>query len=101
MTKVRSVQQDVDSYLKHWDNEALTISVDNGSSSTRFNARLAQYEFQSMDALKAKITQFPSQTKFVLSIQPRESATDDRQLSELRAFLTARGMLVVEQKNSP
>lgn len=101
MTKVRAVQQQVDLYLKHWDNEAITILIDYTSSPTRFYARLAQYEFQSMNALKEKVAQFPNGTKFVLSVPPRESAADEQQLIELRAFLTARGMLIAEQKNSP
>ena len=101
MTKVRRIQQDVESYLKNWNQEALTIVIDNGSSPAQFYARLAQYEFHSMKALKEKITQFPSETKFFLSIPPRESAVEDPSLIELRAFLTTQGMLIAEQKNTP
>ncbi len=79
MTKVRRIQQQLDSYLGNWDYETLTISIDNhGSSRTRFHARLAQYEFHSMKALKEKITQFPSGTKFFLSILPQESPSNDQ-----------------------
>lgn len=93
MTKVPGVQQQVDSYLKHWQDEALIIFIDNVSSGNRFYAKLVQYEFHSMDALKAKITQFPSGTKFFLSFAPRESTADEQSLIEIRAFLTARGAL--------
>lgn len=102
MTKVRRIQQEVESYLKNWQDEALTISIDTqGSSPNRFNARLAQYEFHSMNALKDKVIQFPSETKFLLSVQPQESPADAQLLTELRAFLTARGMLIVEPKSAP
>ncbi|MCA1579738.1 MAG: hypothetical protein LC794_20525 [Acidobacteria bacterium] len=102
MTKVKRIQQQLDSYLKNWEQEAITIFVDNhGSSPTGFYAQLAQYEFRSMNTLKQKITQFPSGTKFFLSLAPRESAAEDQSLIELRALLTAQGMLVAEQKSAP
>jgi hypothetical protein len=100
MTKVRRVQQEVESYLKNWPDEAITISINSGSSPDRFHARLAQYEFHSMNTLKEKIAQFPSGTKFVLSI-PQKSSADDQSLTELRAFLTARKMLIAEPKSAP
>jgi hypothetical protein len=102
MTKVTRIQQQLDSYLKSWDHEAITIFVDNhGSSPTRFYAQLAHYEFHSMNTLKLKITQFPSGTKFFLSIAPRVYAVDEQSVIDLRAFLTANGMLVAEQKSAP
>lgn len=100
MTKVRRIQQQVDSYLKTWNYETLTIVIE-ASSPTRFHAQLAHYEFHSMNALKEKITQFPSGTKFFLSITPRESPADAQLLTELRAFLTAHEMLIAEQKSAP
>lgn len=100
-TKVRQIQQEVESYLKNWQDETINIAIDTRSLPTPFHARLAQYECQSMNALKDKITQFPSGTKFSLSIQPQQSSADDQLLTELRAFLTARKMLIAEQKSAP
>jgi hypothetical protein len=102
MTKVGRIQQQVDSYLKNWDHEAITVFIHKQVlSPTRFYARLAQYEFHSMNTLKLKISQFPSGTRFSLSVAPSDSATDDQSLAELRAFLTANGMLIAEQKSAP
>lgn len=86
LTKVQRLQEEIDSYLKHWQYEAVSISVFDGTAA-RFHARLAQYEFHSMPALKEKITQFPAGTKFLLA----NSSADDQALNELRAFLTAHG----------
>jgi len=99
MTKVQQIQQQVESYLKNWQYDALAIVVDSGSSPSRFHAQLAQYEFHSMAALKEKIKQFPSGTKFFLSTQ--ESPAGDPSLLELRTFLTAQGMLIAEPKTAP
>lgn len=100
-TKVRRIQQEVESYLKNWQDETINIAIDTGSSLTSFHARLVQYDCHSMSALKDKIAQFPSGTKFSLSIQPQASPGDDQLLTELRAFLTARRMLIAEEKSAP
>ena len=73
LTKVRRIQQQLDRYLKIWEDQP-TIFLEPGSAAGGFRARVAQYEFHSMDALKEKLTQFPSETKFFLSISPAESA---------------------------
>lgn len=91
ITKVRRFQEQIDSYLKNWQSETVSIFVSNGPPPSRFHALLAQYEFHSMKALKEKITQFPAETKFSLSNPPQESPTGDQSLTELRAFLDARG----------
>ena len=91
MTKARYLQEQIDSYLKNWEDETVRIFVENGSPPTRFNARLAQYEFQSLTALKEKITKFPSGTKFSLANSPHLSPANDQLLTELRAFLAAHG----------
>lgn len=101
LTKVRRTQQEVESYLKNWQDEAITIFIDTGSSPVRFHARLAQYEVHSLNALKEKLALFASGTTFVLSIQPQESPADAELLTELRAFLTARKMSIAEQKSAP
>ena len=93
MTKVRGVQQLLDSYLRNWQDETLIIRITTGVLPADFHAQLAQYEFNSIKTLKEKVTQFPSGTKFLLSISPQKSAVHDQALVELRAFLTARGAI--------
>jgi hypothetical protein len=89
MTKVKRLQQQLSSYLKNWENEALTLSFDRNPSD-KFHALLAQYEFQSIDDLKAKLAQFPSGTKFFFSVKAGES--NDQSRADLLAFLNSHGM---------
>src|SRR6266496_1206108 len=100
MTKVRRIQQQLDSYLKIWEDQPLTIFLDDGSSWARFHARVAQYEFHSKDALEQKLTQFPSGTKFLLSISPVESPANDQTLTELRTFLSSHGMSLAGERHA-
>ena len=100
LTKVRRIHQQLDGYLKIWENEPLTISRDVGSSGVLFYARVAQYECHSMGALKKKLTQFPSGTKFLLSISPVQSPANDQILIELRTFLSGNGMSLAEKKGA-
>ena len=93
-TKVRRVRQQLESYIKLWEEEPLTISID--LSPSRFYARVVQYEFQSMDALKEKLAQFPSGTKFALTITTTESSSSET-AAELRSFLTSHGMSVSDR----
>lgn len=97
LTKVRRIKEQLDNYLRIWENDPLTISVD---TSAGFYARLAQYEFQSMDAFKKKLTQFPSGTKFVLANSPSESPSQEQVLNELRTFLSSQGMSLAESKRA-
>jgi len=100
LTKVRRVKQQLDGYLKIWEDQPLTIFLDEGSSSSEFHARVAQYEFHSKDDLKQKLTQFPPGTKFLLSISPAESPANDQTLAELRTFLGSHGMSVAGEKRA-
>ncbi len=84
-TKVQRVRQQVDGYLKIWEQGPYIISID--PSPFGFHARVAQYEFQSVDALKEKLTQFPSGTTFSFFISSPESS-DSETAVELRKFLT-------------
>jgi hypothetical protein len=92
LTKVRRIQQELEAYLKMWEEPALTISFEHGSQPFPFHARVVQYEFQSLGALKEKLAQFPSGTKFFLSRATVESLANDQTISELRAFLNSHGM---------
>ena len=98
LTNVRRLRQQLDNYLKAWDNQPLTIFFN--SPPNGFVARVAQYELRSMDALKEKLAQFPSGTKFFLSTSSDESTANDRSLSELRAFLSSHGMSVAGEKRA-
>ena len=99
MTKAPVIQQNVESYLKSWEFEALTITIYN-SSPDRFHAQLAQYDLHSMAALKDKIIQFPPGTKFLLSIPTHDSRPAGQAAVELRSFVTGKGMLIAEQKTA-
>ena len=99
MTKVRRIQQDVESYLRNWQDEALTVSIDTVLPA-RFSGRVAQYEFQSMKALKDKLHQFPPGSKFLIWIPPQEPQ-GDQLLTELRAFFVSHSLLIAEPKNTP
>ena len=81
-----------------WEDQSPTIFVNNNSWPFRFEARVAQYEFHSLEALKEKLSQFPSGTKFILSTPATESSANAETLAELRAFLTAHGMSVAEER---
>ena len=90
-TKVRRVRQQLESYVKLWDSESLTISID--SSSSDFHARVVQYELHSIDALKEKLAQFASGTSFTLTISTADSSAGET-AAELRKFLISHGMSV-------
>jgi hypothetical protein len=96
-TKVRRVRQQLEDYVKLWDNEPLTISID---PSFGFHAQVVQYEFQSIDALEEKLTQFASGTKFTIATATTESPTSNT-VPELRKFLISHGMTVVVIKVTP
>jgi len=101
VTQVRRLRQDLDRYLKIWEDQPLTISVNNNSWPLRFEARVAQYEFHSLDDLKEKLSQFPSGTKFLLSTPATESSANVETGAALRAFLSAHEMSVAEEKRAP
>src|SRR3989441_983545 len=97
-TQFRRLRQDLDRYLKMWEDQSPTIFVNNNSWPFRFEARVAQYEFHSLEALKERLSQFPSGTKFILSTPATESSANAETLAELRALLTAHGMSVAEER---
>ncbi len=97
LTKVRRIQQQLEGYLKTWEDQPFSILVDVGWSG--FHARVAQYELHSIDGLKDKLIQFPEGTKFVLSISASDSSVADQISAELRDFLSRHGMSLTEKKN--
>jgi hypothetical protein len=97
LTQVKRIQQELNRYMKMWEEPTLTIAVEHNPQPYPFHARVAQYEFQSMSALKDKLAQFPSGTSFYLATPARDS-TDNQSLAELRAFLSEHGMSVAGEK---
>ena len=100
LTKVRRIQEQLAGYLKMWEDPIVGISFEHGSGPFPFHARVAQYEFQSPEALKEKLAQFPSGTKFFLSAPPAESPANDQTRVELRTFLSSHGMSLVDEKRA-
>ena len=98
LTRVRRVRDQLDGYLKIWENQPLTISFDNNLPPLGLDARVAQYEFHSMDELENKIDQFPAGTKFILGIPPVGSPANEDSLKELRTFLPRHGMRIAAEK---
>lgn len=94
-TKVRQVRQQLENYLKLWNGESISVFID--PPSFGFHARVVQYEFQSLDALKEKLVQFPFGTTFALNISTNESSASQT-TAELRNFLTSHGMSVVPER---
>jgi hypothetical protein len=98
-SKVKRIQQELQNDLKLWPDGPLEIVLlNNQSSPSGFHARIAQYEFHSMQELTDKLTQFSAGTKFRLSISPAGFSENDPSLAELRAFLSERRMLAPEEK---
>jgi len=98
LTKVRRVHEQLDAYLKTWENHPLVISLNNNPPPSGLDVRIAQYEFHSMDELEAKLSQFPPGTKFLLAAPPIESEANGRPLTELRTFLSSHGMTAAGEK---
>jgi hypothetical protein len=100
LTKVSRIQQHLNGYLKMWDAPVVSITFQHGAEPFPFIAQVAQYEFRSPDALKEKLAQFPSGTKFLLSTPPVESPANDQTRVELRTFLSSHGMSLAEEKRA-
>jgi hypothetical protein len=98
LTRVKRVRDQLDEYLKIWQNRPFVISLDD-SSPSGLDLRVAQYEFHSMDALEKKLSQFPPGTKFLLGLAAGSSA-NGRPLTELRTFLSSHGMIIAAEKTA-
>ncbi len=95
-TKVQRVRQQLEDYVKRWEDERLSIFVD--ASYSRFYASVGQYQYQSMDALKEKLVQFPPGTKFGITLPTVEPTANETAAAEVRSFLTSHGMSVAAGK---
>src|SRR5262249_41022635 len=95
-TTVRKLKRDLENFLKAAGQEPPTIDV--VISSYGFHGRVAQYEYSTLKALEEKLTQFPAGTKFWIGDSSGQSERHDRLLSELKSFLTDKGMSVIADK---
>lgn len=108
MSKVPTIQHSIDSWLEKWRRLPLELGIFSCGPATgappsdvwqldRFNAHVVQYlDFDSLDELKEKLSQFPPGTKFELSLpseRENRSCVDD-----LRAFLTSHEFSVTDAK---
>jgi hypothetical protein len=98
-TRVKRVHDQLDQWLKIWQNQPFVISVDDNSPSS-LCLRVAQYEFHSMDYLEEKLSQFAPGTKFSLATSPTTSPGRDHALMELRNFFSSHGMVLVEENGT-
>lgn len=98
LTRVKRVRDQLDSYIKTWENHLLIISFHNNPGPNGFDGRVAQYEFHSADELESKLRQFPSGTKFVLMTPAHDPEADEHTLAELSSFLNSQGMIVAAVK---
>jgi len=98
LTNVRRLHDQLDGYLKLWGDQPLVISFSANPSPVGFEARVAQYEFHSLNALEEKLSQFPAGTKFLLSLPPMDSPSNGHSLADLKTFLGSHGMIVAGEK---
>ena len=90
MNRVRTILTKLDEYQKRWKSLPLNIYV---SVSAGLSGSLAQYSFDSIDALEEKLAQFPSDTEFVLNT-PEDSEGGAQCHARLLAFLASHGMTI-------
>ena len=72
-----------------------TITVNTLPGSTSINGGVAQYEFQSMQALQNKLEQFPAGTTFVLRVSGQDTQAVRAAEEAVSTFIRARRMNVV------
>jgi hypothetical protein len=106
MSKVPTIQADMDRYLEHWHRSALTLMISSCGPTRsaqpdvadliRFSASVAHYRLDSREALKEKLSQFPRSTKFEFW-RPSDK-TDQGCIDDLRAFLTSHEFSVTDAR---
>ena len=98
LTRVKRVRDRLDTYLAAWENGPPIISFHNNPAPSGLEARVAQYEFHSVDEMESKLRQFPSGTKFVLMTPSHDPEADEHTLAEVSSFLNSHGMIVAAVK---
>jgi hypothetical protein len=106
MTKVATIQRDFDVWIEKWHSLPIHLVVSscgpaNGAQPPddvwqleRFSASVAQYDLYSPNELKEKLSQFPSGTKFELSLPWKKE--DRGCIDDLRAFLASHEFSVTD-----
>jgi hypothetical protein len=98
LNKVLSIRAKAERYLEDWQDRQVNISV---SCAPLFSATVAHYHFDSMGALKEKLSQFPPGTKFLLSSLSIAEGTEGDQhcIEDIRAFVQNHGMSLENEKS--
>jgi len=97
MSRVSSIHNLAEQYVKAWQNQPFMISLIHTGRYDEFHAQVVQYELHSLEALKDKVAQFPSGTKFILTTVGNESARELEETTEIREFVTSHRMELVDQ----
>ncbi len=93
LTRVPRLRQELEFALNAWSE--LTITVNTRPGSTSIDGGVAQYEFDSLQTLEKKLSQFPAGTRFVLRVSGQDTQTVRPAEEAVSTFLRARGMIVV------
>jgi hypothetical protein len=100
ISKATRIKNQMEQYLKIWENRPLTISFSLMGPYDEFHGQVAQYELHSMETLKEKLAQFPAGTKFLLGTQNNASPNDLKEAAELREFIRAHQIELAEQNRT-
>ena len=98
MSKVPTIRYQLELYLERWRPLPLRVTIH--SCAPKFSpwiAQIAQYQIKSIEELKEKLSQFPRETKFVLSLLV--DGTDQSCVDDLRAFLASHQFSITESKD--
>jgi hypothetical protein len=95
MTNATRLRDTLEGHLNAWTDAPMTITVNRSSGPQALEARVAQYELRSMQALEDKLSQFPAGTAFTLQFSGPDSAARRESENRLSAFIRGRGMVVV------
>jgi len=88
-----NIQQDIEQALQAWSRRPFAIALI-GTDPPSFT--VAQYNQLSLDLLKKKLTQFPSGTKFVLSLSsPTPSPVEQKVREEILQFAEKNGITMM------
>ena len=86
-------KQQVNQFIEATKNRPIAITIINTLPPNN-QFIVAQYNYESLELLKRKLSQFPAQTNFQLQSIPPESAEMRRAVAEIESFLGQNGMRV-------
>ncbi len=96
LSKVYTVRQPCEQRVTSWKNDLPRVSV-NVSRGGLFG-HVAHYEFEGVEALKERLSQFPSATRFLLSVPVGASRETDEAIEAVRTVLRERGFAFEEEQ---